>query len=389
METHPRLKVLLVVEPGVDGVFRHVEGLAYFLRRQPGVQVHLAFSSLRGSPALEKLAAAVAAGGGRTLDLRVGNAPRPGDARAFARLWRLAREVRPDAVHAHSSKAGVLARGLALVGVQARFFYTPHAYFQMHGSAGNLKRAFFLAVERALGRVGTTIHVSPSEVAYARRELGLAPARQRLAYNGVDCANFRPAADAAEKRSVRARFNLPGNALVLGTVARFSPQKDPLTLYRALTGAMRRTPDLHFAHLGQGDLAAEVDGLLAMQPPAVRERFHRVASSEAPAAFYRALDGFVLPSRYEGLALAALEAMATDLPLLLTRCPGNTDLDGLGLNQLWWSLPGDVPALAENIATWADGRADGPDPGCNHREVLRERFDLERCYGRLLEFYRG
>jgi hypothetical protein len=68
------MNVLTVVEPGVGGVFRHVEGLCRFLFSR-GVTVHLAYSSLRGSEALGELIEAVRGRGGQTLDLRVGNAP--------------------------------------------------------------------------------------------------------------------------------------------------------------------------------------------------------------------------------------------------------------------------------------------------------------------------
>ncbi|MEO6786195.1 MAG: glycosyltransferase, partial [Chthoniobacteraceae bacterium] len=94
------MKILLVVEPGVDGVFRHVEGLCRYLLQQ-GVSVHLAYSSVRGSDALVKLVNAVQSHGGKTLDMKVGNAPGLSDIRAFIRLRRLALLVRPDVVHSH------------------------------------------------------------------------------------------------------------------------------------------------------------------------------------------------------------------------------------------------------------------------------------------------
>ena len=71
-----RVKVLLVAEPGVDGVFRHVEGLCRFLFSRD-VAVHLAYSSERGSDSLRRLVDEVRARGGETLDLRVGPCARP------------------------------------------------------------------------------------------------------------------------------------------------------------------------------------------------------------------------------------------------------------------------------------------------------------------------
>ena len=69
-----KLRLLLVSEPGIDGVFRHVEGLTHYCLRQ-GIETHLAYSDERGSAGLQKLLATVRAAGGETLNLRVGNAP--------------------------------------------------------------------------------------------------------------------------------------------------------------------------------------------------------------------------------------------------------------------------------------------------------------------------
>ena len=68
------MKVLQVVEPGVDGVFRHVEGLTRFLSGH-GVQVSLAYSDVRGSQGLRRLVDEVRLSGGKTLNLAVGNKP--------------------------------------------------------------------------------------------------------------------------------------------------------------------------------------------------------------------------------------------------------------------------------------------------------------------------
>lgn len=154
----------------------------------------------------------------------MGNAPGPGDVPAFARLAALARAVRPTVVHAHSSKAGALARALPLAGVRARYFYTPHAYYKMHerGSVG-FKGRMFMIIERVMARIGTTVHCSASETAYARDRLGLTSERRVMIPNGIDTDRFRPAATPGERRTLRADLDLPPDAPLLGTVARLSP----------------------------------------------------------------------------------------------------------------------------------------------------------------------
>ena len=105
------MNVLQVVEPGVDGVFRHVEGLTQFLSSR-SLRVSLAYSDVRGSEGLRRLVREVEAHGGRTLNLEVGNKPGPRDVIAALKLRQLIREVRPDIIHAHSSNlfAGTLMK---------------------------------------------------------------------------------------------------------------------------------------------------------------------------------------------------------------------------------------------------------------------------------------
>lgn len=374
------LRILLAVEPGIDGVFRCVEPLARHLLAH-GVEVHLAYSSQRSGPALFELVKDVAAAGGKTLDLRVGNGPGPGDALALARLWRLVRATRPHVIHGHSSKAGALVRLLRLTGVGAPIFYTPHAYYQMHQPLGPKGRVL-MGIERLLGGVGVTMHVSRSEQAYGRQLLHLAPERQIVNNNGIDCLHFHPV-DPAGRARLRRELGWPADALVLGTVARYSRQKDPQTLYRAVFAALEAEPGLHFAHLGSGDLRPEIDALVAANPH--RSRIHQMAGLADPHTFYQALDGFVLPSRYEGLALSALEALATGLPMILTDCPGNDDLKDYDLNAIRWVQPGDSSGLASAIIAWAREAAAGTPT--NHRETALRAFHAENSCRCILGVY--
>ena len=362
--------VLLVVEPGRDGVFRHVELLTHYLVEQAGMKVHLAYSSVRGSPDLDELVRFLTRHGARTLDLRTTNAPRAADVPGFLRLRRLALAVRPDVIHAHSSKAGALARTLAWTGIKARYFYTPNAYYQMYGPGTLVKRAF-MWIERLLARTGVTMHVSASEAEYARRWLGVRPDQQQAIVNSVDCDRYRPAADPAEKHALRRQFHLPPEAWVFGTIARYSEQKDPLTLYRAVITVLTENPGLCFAHVGQGPLLPAVAGLLDGAPPEVKARILQIERCDDLPGFYRMLDVFVLPSRYEGMALALLEAMASGLSLILSRCPGNIDLEAYALDGVQWMTAGDAAQLAARMRTSAERGGQQN----NHRETAL------RCFG--------
>lgn len=375
------MRVLQVVEPGLDGVFRHVEGLVTNLLAR-GVPLDLAYSSRRSSDRLFDLVRSVEVAGGQTLDLGVGNGPEPRDLGALFRLDRLLRHTRPSVVHAHSSKAGGLVRLLGLARRTPACFYTPNAYYGMSGRAG-LKASFFNRIERWLGSVGTTINVSPDEAEWARQVLGLPASRQRVIPNAVDVDRFAPGGPAA-RQEARRRFQLPPEALVVGTAGRFSFQKDPVTLYRAMARLLESDPNLWLLHLGRGELADELETLA--RDTGLVDRLRRVDYLSDPRPFYEAIDIFALTSRYEGLSFAILEALAFDLPLLLTRAPGNAGFEALGLSHLEFAEPGSSPSVAEGLLRLRQRLRS--HPGLNHRQTACAHFSVEAAYGRLFEAYR-
>jgi glycosyltransferase involved in cell wall biosynthesis len=99
--------------------------------------------------------------------------------------------------------------------------------------------------------------------------------------------------------------------------------------------------------------------------------------------FYKALDGFVLASNYEGLSLSALEALATNLPLILTQVVGNLDFRHVGLDTLFWAPANDVEALASAIDLWATAHPHTP----NHGHVARQLFRDDLAHDRILNAY--
>ena len=377
------MNIVIVSEPGVDGVFRYVEGSIHHLL-SAGVRVHLAYSDVRAGEALRRLVARVDREGGRTLNLRVGNRPCLGDARALLALRAFVREIRPDVVHCHSAKAGALARALPLLGVRnTSFLYQPHAYIGMRPRRGRLDFAYD-ALERVLGRWSFSVACSYDEQRYALFHLRIPPARSRTVANGVDTARFIPGSP-SRRAALRVAFGLPAEALVLGAMCRSSAQKDPLTLYHAFAAAAANEPRLFLFHVGRGELDAKLDTFVRHHR--LQDRIVRRPYLDAPQDFYQAIDGFVLTSRYEGLSLALLEALSADLPVILSDAPGNGDLAHHPLSHLWRAPVGDVTAFASAIREWTDDRSSNVRGACNHRQVACSHYDQRLSFDRMLRLY--
>jgi glycosyltransferase involved in cell wall biosynthesis len=373
------MKVLVVTEPGVDGVFRYVETLCHYLIER-GIDVHLAYSDRRGSDRLPKLVAWVEAHGGLTVNLRTSNRPALSDGGAFCSLLKLARTANPDVIHSHSSKAGFLARTLRFFGVKAVQFYHPHAYVGMRPIPGRLD-PFYNMIEGVLGRTAYTITVSAAEKSFACERLKIPSSRVFLRRNGVDTDFFAPASP-EEKLRLREALGLPLHQPILGFIGRSSAQKDPLTLYQAFARVAAEKP-ISLFHVGQGELDAELDLLVGRL--GLGDRVFRRPYMSVPLDFYRAVDGFILTSRYEGFSLAVLEAVSANLPMILSDAPGNSDLQAQSLSHLWIAPPGDVEGFSRCIASWHE-RMQTPSP-INHRRIARLRFDHRQRLGEIVELY--
>ncbi len=364
------MRVLLVSEPGENGVFRHVEELADYLISS-GHAVSLAYSDVRASDRLFCLVQKVEQAGGQTVKLKIGNQLEIGDIRAFGRIYDLYRRFKPDVVHAHSAKAGGLVRLLRRFGAKPTVIYTPHAYYGL-GRPPSIPVRFFTSVERFLAPGTVTINLSQDEADYGLNTLHLRRESQKLIPNGVSTRHFTPGG-AAEKQALRMEMGIPPNAVVVGSLGRFSYQKDPMTLHRAFRACADLMRDLYLVHVGSGDLRNEVQ-----EYARIHRYDHRVIWIDYlrdPAPFYRMLDCFILTSRYEGLSFAALEAMATDLPLILSSAPGNRGFATLGLTHFWTAMVEYPASFASAITSWYDDRSHARP--CNHRMLAASGFSRE------------
>lgn len=177
------------------------------------------------------------------------------------------------------------------------------------------------------------------------------PRAARLAVipNPVDVTRFRPCEQT--RRAARLRWGLRHDALVLGSVARLSPQKQPESVL-ALFGMLRqRFPDLCLVLAGQGPLEAS----LRAQAARMGLDGHVVFTGfvDDVAALMPAFDLHLLLSRNEGFGIATVEAMACGVPVVVTDVPGNADVvrdSGAGLMVAPGNMKDAVPAVAALLA---------------------------------------
>jgi glycosyltransferase involved in cell wall biosynthesis len=298
-----------------------------------------------------------------------------GQARWAGNLRNLVREHQIDLVHTHSPYVAAISRVVA--GRRTKHVHTEHNVWDSYG------RATYWANMLTFAKNGHVFAVSENVTTSIRypRPFGFLPRPHvETLYHGLD----RSALGRWDTTDgVRRELGIAEDAPVFGTVANFRPQKAHGDLIRAALRVREAVPEARLVLVGQGPKEGEVRRQvheLGLQNMVVftgqRDDAPRVA---------RSFDVFVLPSRYEGLAIALMEAMALGRPPVVTAVGGLSELVQDGTNGLVVS-PADPEALARAVVSLlldADLRT-------RLGEAARERaaeFDIRKAVGRIEQVY--
>lgn len=361
VEPHPaRLGVLHVAQPTDGGVGGYVAAAAAD-QAERGWRVTVACHD-RG-----RLAESLDAAGIARVPWSAGRSPGPGVVAEAWRLRGLVASLRPDVVHLHSAKAGLAGR-LALTG-RVPTLFQPHGWSWL--AVTGAVAAASLRWERCAARwTDTCVCVGEGEVAQAR-EVGVG-GRHVVVRNGVDLSRYRPADDAA-RRAARAGLGVPLDIPLVVCPGRLTRQKGQDVLLRAWPAVRAGCPDAQLAVVGGGDLGPELAGALG---PGVR----LVGPVSDVRPWLTAADVVAFPSRWEGLSLGLLEAMAVGRSTVVSAIPGLAEVvdDTVGA-----AVPADAAdplaaALVERLRDPARTRAEGATAAARAAAQFGSRATYER-----------
>jgi glycosyltransferase involved in cell wall biosynthesis len=295
------------------------------------------------------------------------------DLTAGLRLRRLLQGGTYDVIHFHTARAHALApyaRGLArALVVTRRMDYVPNRLF----------------APRLYNRAVDGVAAISAGVAEALTRGGVSRERIRIIASGVDCVRFTPPAP-AQRESARARLGLGADEIALGTVGALTPRKGHRTLLEAMrligaSGGMRVRCFIAGAGPLRESLAHEIERM------AVGAEVRMLGQLDDPLLILGALDIFAMPSMAEGLGVAALEAMASGIPVIASAVGGLREAVEDGRSGILVA-PGDARALADGISRLAASPELRAAMGAAGRAAALAHFSLETMAARTLELYR-
>jgi glycosyltransferase involved in cell wall biosynthesis len=238
---------------------------------------------------------------------------------AYKKLNRLMKEIRPDIVHCHSSKAGVAGRLAATRNHVKKIFYSPHWYAFLSPEFSKRKRKLFILIERVLSKYFTTKTFACS---MGEKETAIS--------NGIDkeekfliIHNGIPDIPLPSREESRRKLKLPLNAYILGNVARMVPQKNPLLFFHLSKLILEKNPWIHFVWIGDGPLLEMVKNYIDQN--GLSNNIHIYGYLSEVEILVSAFDGTLTTTEGEGFSYSILESLRVGIPVLSSNVMGNNE----------------------------------------------------------------
>ncbi len=296
------------------------------------------------------------------------------DVSILKRIRRVIAEEGPALIHTHLFTADAWGRAAALrAGVPA--VSTAH-------SSDPWRRWHQRLADGVLSRLTERVVAVSEGVARSRRERERVPAATLTTIpNGIDLARFDPRRDVGP---LRAALGLPDGVRTIGIVGRLHPAKGHPELFEAVRQLLDQGLRVAVLAVGEGELRGELEGLARRLDLDGTVRF--LGRRDDVPELLNVLDVYVMPSRWEGLPIGLLEAMAAARPIVAAAVGGIPEVITHGETGLL-APPRDPPALAAAVRRCLEAPDEARRMGEAARRVVRARFDVATMARRYEELY--
>jgi glycosyltransferase involved in cell wall biosynthesis len=364
-----RIKVLEVIRQGqIGGGESHLLDLIHYMDKDRFEPVCLSFTGGEMISRLKQMGVVC----------YVIETNKPFDIQVQKRIKKLIHQEQIKIIHAHGSRAAsnVLFSARQL---KIPFIYTVHGW-SFHDDQSYIIRKIRAWSEKLICRYSNhVICVSKSNADTGRDVFGLISAT--VIENGINLERFNPQSHFNDLRST---FGFSEDDFVIGFVARCTIQKNPVLFLEALKLAHDHNSKIKGLFVGEGDLDGEVDSFIRdhqMNDYLFRSSFR----TDVPDILH-CIDIYCLPSLWEGLSIALLEAMAMGKAIIATPTDGTKEMIRDGVNGLVVPF-NNVQAVASAVERFYSDRYLKNLCSSAARQLIQKRFNAQRVADAVSEIY--
>jgi len=240
------------------------------------------------------------------------------DLLAFLKLYKLLKHGKYDLVHTHSSKPGIIGRLAAKAAGIKCIVHTVQG-FAFHEHSSNMQIFLVGLLEKLAGMAShKVIFVNSKDRDVASKMKLVANHKMVTIHNGVDLNQCNSA------NGVKNGNGIKKNGAMVGMVARLWEQKAPQDYIASIPKVVAKIPDAKFLVIGDGPLETELKKMSAKL--GIEKNVQFLGWRQDINDLLKVIDVVVLPSLWEGLPVAILEAMALSKPIVATNIKGNNEL---------------------------------------------------------------
>ena len=296
------------------------------------------------------------------------------DLRCILAAVKLIKELKPDIIHSHSSKAGVIARVAGLL-VKPKVIYTPHAYAYLCHTG--LTRFFFMAIEKmAIPLTNVLLATSGSEAKRSLIDVRFPAKKVEIYTNSIE---ILPLPEKQGQKSIK-------NVTMVG---RLVTQKNPMMFVRVCKALTEMREDVFCHIIGAGfddqwkDLIEKYIEQHGLQKKLTIVQWMDRADL---LSALRNTDVFVMTSAFESFGYVAAEAQMLEVPVVATNVDGFNEIIESGVTG-YLVEPGDVQGMTEKINDILNDPEGAAQMGRKGRLRVSELFDIRKNIHQLEDFY--
>lgn len=201
--------------------------------------------------------------------------------------------------------------------------------------------------------------------------------------NTIDVNQFNEEVTDTDEKTVYEQWDIEPTSVIFLNVGRYAEQKNQRRLLKAMDTLVSERPDVHLLIVGWGELEDELTSLT--EELGIEDSVTITGKVSDMAPLYSAADVFVLPSLYEGLSVASVEAMAAELPIIGTNVPGINEVVEDSQNG-YLCDPDDWNTLADRMLDLTDEDKQ-QSMGKNSFKIVTSKYAIENTKNEYMKIY--